>query len=82
MVHDQYYGKVDIVPSKMRSHLSVVSIFSASFAILLWSGEAAGFCATVFENQQGKYIGFKSCSPRNDAYVGGSTKIFWLLSQT
>lgn len=36
----------------MRSHLSVVSIFSASFAILLWSGEAAGFCASVFENQQ------------------------------
>ncbi|XP_015755761.1 PREDICTED: uncharacterized protein LOC107335278 isoform X3 [Acropora digitifera] len=36
----------------MRSHLSVVSIFSASFAILLWSGEAAGLCASVFENQQ------------------------------
>lgn len=27
-------------------------------------------------------IGFKSCSPRNDAYVGGFTKIFWFISQT
>ena len=41
-------------PPKMRSHLSVVSIFLASFGILLWTGEAAGFCASVFENQQGK----------------------------
>ncbi|XP_044168635.1 uncharacterized protein LOC114977100 [Acropora millepora] len=36
----------------MRSRFSVASIFSASFAILLWTGEAAGFCASVFETQQ------------------------------
>ena len=27
-------------------------------------------------------IGFKSCPPRKDAYVGGFTKIFWFISQT
>ena len=26
-----------------------------SFGILLWTGEAAGFCASVFETQQGEY---------------------------
>ena len=37
----------------MRSRFSVASIFSAWFGILLCTGEAAGFCASVFENQQG-----------------------------
>ena len=45
----------------MRSHLTVVSIFLASFGILLWTGEAAGFCASVFENQQGKNRLFSVC---------------------
>ena len=26
-----------------------------SFGILIWTGEAAGFCASVFETQQGEY---------------------------
>ncbi|XP_044166530.1 uncharacterized protein LOC122947183 [Acropora millepora] len=28
------------------------NLFSVSFGILLWTGEAAGFCASVFETQQ------------------------------
>ncbi|XP_044168660.1 uncharacterized protein LOC114977111, partial [Acropora millepora] len=30
----------------------VSNLFSVSFGILLWTGEAAGFCASVFETQQ------------------------------
>ena len=29
-------------------------LFWVSFGILLWTGEAAGFCASVFETQQGE----------------------------
>ena len=46
----------------MRSRLSIASIFSASLRILLWTGKAAGFCASVFENQQGKYRFFSLLS--------------------
>ena len=31
------------------------NLFVVSFGIFLWTGEAAGFCASVFETQQGKY---------------------------
>ena len=31
------------------------NLFLASFGILLWTGEASGFCASVFETQQGEY---------------------------
>ena len=31
------------------------NLFLVSFGILLWTGEAAGFCASVFETHQGEY---------------------------
>ena len=31
------------------------NLFLVSFGTLLWTGEAAGFCASVFETQQGEY---------------------------
>ena len=33
----------------------VTNLCVVSFGILLWTGEAAGFCASVFETQQGEY---------------------------
>ena len=43
------FGSVLRKGPKMRSRFSVASMFSAWFGILLWAGEAAGFCASVFE---------------------------------
>ena len=31
------------------------NLFLVSYGILLLTGEAAGFCASVFESQQGEY---------------------------
>ena len=33
----------------------VTNLFLVSFGIFLWTGEAAGFCASVFETEQGEY---------------------------
>ena len=34
--------------------LCATNLFLVSFGILLWTGKAAGFCASVFETQQGE----------------------------
>ena len=31
------------------------NLFPVSLGILLWTGEAVGFCASIFETQQGEY---------------------------
>ena len=42
-------------PSSPMACFCATNLFLLSFGVSLWTGEAAGFCASVFETQQGEY---------------------------